>query len=362
MNPNANMGRLLRHLKALLAFDTQNPPRSIVAESLIFEYLRTALGEAFKVQITDHGKGRVSFLAVRGSPQCLFNVHLDTVPMLNDAMFPPLEMTQHEGRIYGRGACDIKSAAASLLTVAQTSNDPLALLFSTDEEGGEGCCVAKFIESGACEPFEQVIVSEPTNCKAELVHRGYLSVKGVFKGEPGHSSERRSLADNAIHRMSRWSAAAIQEAKRMDDDGLRSCFNIGTIGGGLMSSVIAGQANLHWSARLLPGQNNENFLAKMLKLDAAEHAKWEVPFSGPALPTQDHETDKAHSFAGIYGLEIGSGLDFWTEASLFSAAGIPALVFGPGDIAQAHTVDEWVSLEQLEKGLNIYQKLAREYA
>ena len=359
MNANANMGRLLRHLKALLAFDTQNPPRRIVADSLIFEYLRTAVGDKFEVKVTDHGKGRVSFFAVRGNPDCLFNVHLDTVPVLEGAMFPPLEMTQHEGRIYGRGACDIKGAAACILTIAQTTTEPMAFLFTTDEEGGEGCCINDFIEQGECAPFEQVIVSEPTMCKAELLHRGYLSVKGKFKGDSGHSSERRGLADNAIHRMTRWSAAAVSEARRMDEEGLRSCFNIGTIGGGTMSSVIAGQGNLHWSARLLPGQSNEDFLNKMLKLEAAEFAEWDVPFSGMPLPTDDHETDRAQSFASIHELEMGAGLDFWTEAALFSAAGIPALVFGPGDIAQAHTVDEWVSLEQLEMGLSIYRDLVR---
>ncbi|MDX1461118.1 MAG: hypothetical protein R3348_08685, partial [Xanthomonadales bacterium] len=68
--------RLLRHLKALVAFDTQNPPRSIRADSLIFEYLRTALGKRFEMTVTDHGKGRVSFLAVRWQPRYLFNVHL----------------------------------------------------------------------------------------------------------------------------------------------------------------------------------------------------------------------------------------------------------------------------------------------
>jgi acetylornithine deacetylase len=68
---------------------------------------------------------------------------------------------------------------------------------------------------------------------------------------------------------------------------------------------------------------------------------------------------KAHSFAGIHGLEVGQGLDFWTEAALVSAAGIPALVFGPGNIEQAHTVDEWVSLEQLETALGVFSKMVR---
>jgi len=352
-----HMDRLLRHLKALIAFDTQNPPRVVSADSLVMEYLRTTLGPGFEVEITDHGEGRVSILAVRGSPKVLFNVHIDTVPVLEGARFPPLKMTLHEDRVYGRGACDIKGAAACLLTVAQTTEEPMAMLFTTDEEGGEGCCVARFIGAGGCDPFRMVVVAEPTRCKAEVVHRGYLSVKGVFRGESGHSSERRSLSDNAIHRMVRWSAAAVREAQSADNEGLRSCFNIGTVGGGVKSNLIADRANIHWSARLLPGQSNEKYLARMFRLDAAEYAVWDIPFSGPPLPTDDNETLEAESFATIHGLEVGSGLDFWTEASLFAEAGTPALVFGPGDIAQAHTVDEWASLEQLELALATYRKL-----
>jgi acetylornithine deacetylase len=273
-----NMDRLLRHLEALIAFDTQNPPRNIVAGSLLIEYLRTATGPAFDIQVQDHGKGRVSFLAVRGKPELLFNVHIDTVPVLPGAQFPPLEMTVHKDRVYGRGACDIKGAVACLLTIAQTGSDPLAMLFTTDEEGGEGCCVARFIESGGCAPFDQVVVSEPTRCKAELVHRGYLSVKGVFKGGSGHSSERRALQENAVHRMSRWSAAAIREAGEADQKGLRTCFNIGTVQGGVKSNLIADRADIHWSARLLPGQSNKKFLDRMFRLEAADHADWEIPF------------------------------------------------------------------------------------
>jgi acetylornithine deacetylase len=353
-----SMDRVLRHLKALIAFDTQNPPRNFSGESLLFEYLSTALGTDFKIELIDHGKGRIAFLAVRGKPDCLFNVHLDTVPVIEGSLFPPLEMNRNDGRVYGRGACDIKGAAACLLTVAQTTTSPLALLFTTDEEGGEGRCIERFIASGACTPYSWVVVSEPTLCKVETVHRGYLSVTGQFSGVSGHSSERRGLSQNAIHRLVRWSAAAIERAGHDSDEGLRSCFNIGTVKGGIKSNIIADRAHVHWSVRLLPGQSNEEFLARMLKLDAADFARWEVPFAGPPLPTEHQDPLDPDKFPQLDGLELGTGLDFWTEASLFSKAGIPAVVFGPGSIEQAHSVDEWVSEAQLEQALGLYRKLA----
>jgi acetylornithine deacetylase len=357
-----NRGTVLDHLGALIAFDTQNPPRNLDAGAPLWDYLHAALGSAFEISLTDHGKGRLSFLAVRGAPDLLFNVHLDTVPVLGGARFPPLEMTLHEGRAYGRGACDIKGAAACLLQLAQSGDEPLALLFTTDEEGAEGCCVERFIAAGQCAPFRQVVVAEPTGCRAETRHRGYLSVKGRFRGVGGHSSERRSLTDNAIHRMSRWIGAAVHEALQEDALGRRTCFNVGTVSGGVKSNVIADRAELHWSVRLVPGQDNESFLERFLGLEAAGHADWNVPFSGPPLPDREGADRQAREFARAHGLELGAGLDFWTEASLFSAAGIPALVLGPGHIEQAHVVDEWVSLAQLEAALEVYAHLVRSNA
>ena len=356
---NEGMKSLLDHLETLVAFDTQNPPRDIHGDAPLIRYLGDVLGEQFEIVVIDHGNGSVTFHAVRGRPDILFNAHLDTVPALEASRFPPLELKLAEERAWGRGACDIKGAAACLLTVAQQTDAPLALLFTTDEEGGEGCCVAEFIASGCAADYRQIIVSEPTLCRAEFRHRGFLSARGAFTGTGGHSSEARALEDNAIHALSCWSAAALALATRRADAGARTCFNIGTVDGGVKSNVIADHARIFWSARLPPGDSNEEFLEEMLQLEGADRAEWTVSFSGPPLPTADNDQESARAFAREHGLDPGQGLDFWTEASLFGEAGIPALVFGPGSIEQAHVVDEWVSLAQLEKALNIYTRLVK---
>jgi acetylornithine deacetylase len=121
--------------------------------------------------------------------------------------------------------------------------------------------------------------------------------------------------------------------------------------------VIADRAEVFWSARLPPGESNDSFLQHYFALEGGQHAQWRVSFSGPPLPTAGQDEEAARSFAERHGLECGEGLDFWTEASLFAAAGIPALVLGPGDIGQAHVRDEWVALEQLERCLGIYRAL-----
>ena len=352
-----NLAGVLKKLESLVAFDTQNPPRSLDSGDPMFGWIRDVLSQDFEIELTDHGLGRVSMLAVRGQPSLLFNVHLDTVPVIEGSRFPALEMTVEDGRVYGRGCCDIKGAAACLLEIAGATDDPMALLFTTDEEGASGVCVAEFVRSKQFKAFKQVVVAEPTDCLAILSHRGYLSVKGEFSGISGHSSETRALKDNALHKLSVWVAAAVTEARQMDSEGRRPCFNVGEIHGGIKSNVIADKANLHWSARLSPGDSNEDFLASMTGLDSSGSAQWKVPFSGPPMPTGDMDASEARAFVEKHDIESGPVVNFWTEASLFAQAGTPAIVLGPGNIAQAHVLDEWVSLEQLELALKIYTKL-----
>ena len=352
---------VLDKLKHLIAFDTQNPPRSLQADAPVFGWICDVLGADFEIEVTDHGLGRISMLAVRGKPSLLFNVHLDTVPVIEGSRFPALEMTLDKDRVYGRGSCDIKGAAACLLEVAAYTDQPMAMLFTTDEEGASGVCVAEFVRSIQCKAFKQVVVAEPTDCLAVMSHRGYLSVKGEFKGVSGHSSEPRALRDNALHKLSAWVAAAVNKAEQMDTEGRRPCFNVGEVHGGIKSNVIADQANLHWSARLSPGDSNDGFLGLMTSQDSSGSASWHVPFSGPPLPTGGMDISRARAFVEQHGIESGPAVDFWTEASLFAQAGIPAIVLGPGYIAQAHVLDEWVSLEQLENALKIYTKLVNSH-
>ena len=348
---------VLNYLEILISHDTQNPPRALSADSPIFSWISEVLGPDFNIELIDHGLGRVSMLAVRGKPELLFNVHLDTVPIIEGSRFPALKMTIENGRVYGRGSCDIKGAAACLLEVAGITDKPMALLFTTDEEGASGVCVDEFVLSEQMKAFKQVVVAEPTGCLAILSHRGYLSVKGQFSGVPGHSSEPRALRDNALHRLSNWVAAAIDRAAQMESEGRRPCFNVGEVHGGIKSNVIADQARMSWSARLSPGESNEDFLNVMMALANGGSASWQVPFSGPPLPSDGRDVSQAQAFVARHAIEAGPTVNFWTEASLFARAGVPAIVLGPGDIAQAHVLDEWVSLEQLERALEIYTKL-----
>jgi acetylornithine deacetylase len=355
-----NSAAILGHLKALVACDTQNPPRQIHADSEIFQYCSEQLEGSFEVKTWDHGDGHVSWLAVKGHPRILFNVHLDTVPVGEGWSSDPHHLLIHNGRAYGRGSCDIKGAAACLLALAQQDVKNLALLFTSDEEGAGGCCVSNFLETEYPKRFGQVVVAEPTRCEAVLGHRGFLSVKTEFHGTPGHSSEARALAENANHQMALWAANALQVAanKKRNEPDPGTCLNIGIIDGGTKSNVIAGKAFVHWSARLQPGQSNDEFLNELKScVGPGARVQWEVPFCGEPLPAEGQTDEAAHRFCRENQLPVGNPVDFWTEASLFSEVGLPAIVLGPGDIAQAHATDEWVELEQLEMAYELYSRV-----
>ena len=354
---------ILQHLEKLVAFDTRNPPRAITTDG-IFGYLRAQL-DGFAIELTDHGAGAVSLLAVRGAPTRLFNVHLDTVPASADWSADPFELRVDDTRAVGLGACDIKGAAACLLAASQRTRGDAAFLFSSDEEANDPRCIAFFLARDR--RFDEVIVAEPTRCEAVLAHRGITSVHMKFKGTAGHASDANALEASALHQAMRWGAQALDHVQGQSHlrfgglTGLR--FNIGRVEGGIKGNVIAPSADVRFGFRPLPSQDIDALHADFRGFaDPDALAQYEETFRGPPLPAGDIASAearrlKARDLADELDLPIGNAVDFWTEAALFSEAGRTAIVYGPGDIAQAHTADEWVALEQLDQAANTYRRL-----
>jgi acetylornithine deacetylase len=385
----------LEHLRALVGFDTRNPPRAIDTGG-IFDYLRAQL-PGFEVTVTDFGAGAVALHAVRGEPKLLFNVHLDTVPDSPAWTADPHTLRVTADRAIGLGACDIKGAAAALLAVANASDGAMALLFTTDEEANDARCIAGFLRalppltlgegpgegtgeagdpaSSAPSPqpllpargvpqgrrgergYRAVIVAEPTRGEAVLAHRGIQSVLMRFAGQAGHASGEQQPGDSALHQAVRWGDAALDFVAAQSHErfggltGLR--FNIGRIEGGIKANMIAPTAEVRFGFRALPTMNPDHLLIRFRNLGEPVPAEFTETFRGAPLPAGDTARAEerrlaARDLADELGIPVGNAVDFWTEAALFSAAGCTAFVYGPGDIAQAHSADEWVALEQLQ--------------
>ena len=343
----------LQHLEALVGFDTRNPPREIGTGG-IFDYIRAQL-PGFDVTVTDYGAGAVTLHAVRGAPKRLFNVHLDTVPDSPHWSADPHVLRVTDDRAIGLGACDIKGAAAALLAVANVTDGPMAMLFSTDEEANDARCVAGFL--GTKHDYDAIIVAEPTKGEAVLAHRGIHSVLMRFAGHAGHASGEQKPSDSALHQAVRWGDVALDFAAAQSHErfggltGLR--FNIGRIEGGIKANMIAPTTEVRFGFRPLPTMAPERMLETLRTLVEPAPAEFTETFRGDSLPAGDTATAEARRLAARdladeLEIPVGNAVDFWTEAALFSAAGYTAFVYGPGDIAQAHTADEWVALDQLQ--------------
>jgi acetylornithine deacetylase len=365
-------------LERLVKFDTQNPPRAISghpAQGGIFPFIVGALGPSFSSSVTDLGDGCVSLLAVRGAPSLLFNVHIDTVPRDPGWRRDPFDLNVDDERAVGLGAADIKGAAACLIAAARRTTGDLALLFTSDEEAGSSRCVKQFLEGK--HGFRGVIVGEPTTCRAVLEHRGIATATAEFSGTAGHASAARALVDSAVHEAMRWGARALafaeaREARRYKSlAGVR--FNLGLVSGGIKANMIASTATARFGVRPLPDERPEALLDEIEALaERPDRARFTKGFLAPPLPAPLAEggspapadgasvarrVAEAASLAEALALPIGEPVDFWTEAALFSASGLPAIVYGPGNIREAHTAGEWVALSELAEAEAAYRRL-----
>lgn len=356
----ALLGSTLEQLAALVAFDTRNPPRRIDGGGLL-GYARTRLDAAgCRCELVELGEGCVYLLALRGDPRILYNVHIDTVPADPGWQGDPLRLVIDGERAIGLGACDIKGALAGMLAALPGTQGPVALLLSSDEEAGSSRCVRAFLERHR---FAEVVVAEPTRCRAVLEHRGIGTATAVFSGLGGHASAARALVDSAVHEAVRWSALALQHAVASEAAGEGLRLNIGAFEGGQKANMIASSATLRFGVRPPPGLAPADALARLFAL-APEPGRvnFAPGFLAPPLPAADTR-GLAAARAGAMGLAArlgvapGPAVDFWTEAALFSAAGAVALVFGPGDIAQAHTAGEYVALADLVTAAAAYRRV-----
>lgn len=250
---------ILDHLRMLVAADSSDPVATMTPDhGAVTHCVRTLAAAGFEVSIDDLGGGCVNVLAVRGGPAdngVLFNCHLDTVKVnpnwTRDPFALTVEVAGTDAKAYGLGTTDIKGAAACLLAVAEVTDQPMAILFTTDEEGGKGTCVNTFVRTHAG-AWDRVVVAEPTGAKIVRQHRGFASFEAMFRGTAGHTSGANASAGSAIHKAVRWMNAALELAEPGGVlDGSR--FNIGIVHGGTASNVVASEATVRFGFRPEPG-------------------------------------------------------------------------------------------------------------
>jgi acetylornithine deacetylase len=302
-------------------------------------------------------------LAIFGTPRLLVNVHLDTVPVSSGWSADPFVARVENDRVVGLGAADIKGAIAAILCALDDARPrAVAILFSGDEEA-ENRCMRDLIDENVLPlgkgGIERAIVCEPTQLRVGTRHRGIVSFDVERVGVGGHSSRADTTA-KPIAELARVAVALDDWARANTDVGptgfAGSCLNLAALDGGVSFNMIPTRAALRGSLRPAPGTDVPKMRAALdaIVARAAPDARIRWGLDNAPFATRDRER-----FRDVLAERVDAPTDlgFWTEAALLSAAGVDAVVIGPGNIAQAHAPDEWVAIAELEAAQQMFTEI-----
>ena len=382
-DPLPSRGDALALTRALVAVDSRNPSLDANApgELEIAEYLARVLSAwGFQVDLLESLPGRPSVLARigggEGGRSLLLNGHLDTVGVagMTHAPFTP---DTREGRLYGRGSADMKAGIAAMCAAAARAADT--------ELGGEVIIAAvadeEFASAGTRGLLEAgvrahaAIVTEPTRLAICPAHRGFAWLDVTVHGRAAHGSRYDIGVDAITHAAHLLAELDLLQhetlAKRTHPLLGHASLHAGVIRGGNGISTYPERCDFSLERRTLPGENGKDFVGEVTAAIARVRARFpdfraelapglvQAPNDVPA----EHAIVTALRAAGkTRGLAAPiEGLSCWTDAALLTAAGIPAICFGPGDIALAHAAEESVPVAEIAQAADVLQSLITDW-
>ncbi len=369
--------------RALVAIDSRNP--SLVfdgpGEGACAELLARVLADwGFDVALQDSGGGRPNVVARIGGTgagrSLLLNGHLDTVGV-EGMSHAPFDPQLRDGRLYGRGSADMKAGVAAMCSAAaRAARDGLAgtviVTAVTDEEyrsQGTEAIIAAGIGADAA------IVTEPTRLAICPAHRGFAWIELLVRGRAAHGS-RYDLGVDAIT----LAALVIAEVDAFQRDVLttrshqllgRPSLHAALIDGGIGLSTYPDRCSVQFERRTIAGERPEDFVTEVR--DAVDRVRARRPELVaevlPGFAQGPNDIDVGHAIVRALADALAAqslpatieGLPCWTDAALLSAAGTPAICFGPGDIGLAHAAEEYVSVREIEQAEATLESLVRSW-
>ncbi len=301
-----------------------------------------------------------------------FVCHTDTVPF-DPAWHEAVHPRVHEGRVYGRGSCDVKGFLACVLAAVGRLDlsgltKPLAVVLTADEE--VGCVGAKRLAAAKAFSTNRMIIGEPTGLRPVRAGKGYGLGTIVVHGREAHSafpSVGRSAIYDAARVLQRLESLAVRLEHSDRDDTFDPPFatlNVGLIQGGTAKNIVAGECRLTIEWRPLPGQHGEaiadlirNELTDLASITPGFSAQFTVHRNDPAFePSPTHEI--VDLLARLSGHEPDT-IAFGSEATHLAALTRETVVFGPGDMTVAHKTGEFVPAAELEKCVEYLRSAVR---
>lgn len=371
-------------LDRLVAFDTVSRNSNLACIDFIRDHLATH-GVASRLFPDATGRKANLFATIgpEDRPGVALSGHVDVVPVDGQAWTrDPFRLHREGGRLYGRGTADMKGFVAACLAAvpmfaARALKRPIHLLITYDEE--VGCHGARALAADLARlPVrpEWVIVGEPSSMRPILGHKGKLSVRCTVRGRAGHSAHPERAA-NALQAGAEIVAAlSRQQARRVAEGPHDARFrppwttcHAGVFRSGTALNVVPEEAEILFEYRFIPKDDPfalledlrshaERVVLPPLKAVAPEAA---IAFeTNPLLPGMDLAEDHplATMVRGLTGANETGRVSYGTEGGVYEAAGMAAIVCGPGDIAQAHTPDEWIAESELVACARFLERLA----
>lgn len=362
-------------LRDLIQFPTvsANPNRALI--DYCADLLKNAGADVTIIEDdTGHKANLYATIGPAGIPGVLLSGHTDVVPIEGQNWsVPPFEMTEAEGKLFGRGTTDMKGFVASALSMALQASrkdlkTPLHLALSYDEE--IGCVgVRSMIEMLSAAPFRPqfCIVGEPTLMSVATGHKGKTACRVNCQGREAHSA-LAPTALNAIHLVcdmisfirNMQEEISCSSAQDSDYDIPYTTLHVGKIEGGVALNIVPNQSSFLFEIRNLQEDDPEillnrikehaETLIKPLRAGFPEAAvDFTITNTYPPLSTaQDAEV--VSFVKSLTGSNATIKVAFGTEGGLFSSElGIPTVVCGPGSMEQGHKPDEFITVEQLDK-------------
>jgi len=377
-------------LKQLVSIPSVNPMGRDVSGDEFFEGRVTAWLVSWLEQyglpceVVETAPGRANVLSRIDSPGAtrtvLLDAHQDTVPV--DGMtIPPFEPLERDGRIYGRGSCDVKGGLAAMLAAfTRLASDrpagmPNVVLSMTCDEEATSLGINHLVGSWSgrapvyrlCPQRPDVaVIAEPTLLDIVVAHRGATRWQIRTAGRACHSS-RPNEGINAIYRMAKVVQCLEEYAAWLPGSrpAHRLCgpatLSVGLISGGSSVNVVPDSCVIDIDRRVLPGEDSYGVRQEVIDY-LKERLDFELTHDEPYCLSSALGDELNGELAGLLSQSIHSvvgarqiiGVPFGTHASRVAAIGIPSVVFGPGDIAQAHTKDEWIAIDELHRATEIY--------
>jgi len=358
-------------LKNLIRADSTVRKGELAAANVILEEFR---GAGIDCLIDKWDKNRANLVAQagpKGRKAILFACHLDVVgPGGEKWKYPPFSAVEKNGRIFGRGATDMKGPIAAAVTaVRQIVKSRIKLkgriIFSAlAGEETDSCGADKFTAGLKVSKNTGVIITEPTDFQVVTAHRGLLWLQISTKGKAAHGSTPQ-LGINAINSM-RLLLNELDNFKiRIKPHKLlgQCSMSINTITGGKTINVVPDQCSIGLDVRTLPKQNHKDIIrdlqkifAKIKRKNPQFKAEISVIRSVKALET-DNKCDFVRDFCSAVGVDETKAVGFTTDGPYFAVLGLPVVIFGPGKPHLCHRPNEYIEINDLEKAVEYYKKV-----